>query len=393
MSEYGDTVDITRFIAGRGLNKISQKVESSDFSIVQSYDSIRLNLINKDRRFSLGTNKSLFPFTREEARVQVIFKDEAGIDHTSFQGLINEAATYEDERKETVKTVVVSFDSLFGQVQTPTIRDGLPFYVAMFLCMNQPKILENLNISLGRIRPEIDGVISDGNWFVGKTVQESMDALLLLSGSRVSIVGDGEVSVLPVERRDKVRKRFFGPFEFQNKSPKILSVKNLNTGTQRVFNEITINDQRITNDASIRVNGVRSAGSFDFGFVDNSAAGVAGRDIVDQFAWERREVEITVLSKDVQDLSLLDIVAVDSPSFLQKNSGQEFFPLWGEDIGDQVIPVETGVSITPNVHWEIFEKIEKPQGYNCMLKLREASVAIGSTAVYGSGRYGEVRYA
>ena len=101
---------------------------------------------------------------------------------------------------------------------------------------------------------------------------------------------------------------------------------------------------------------------------------------------------MTVLSKDVQNVSLFDIISIDSPSFLQKSFGQELFPLYGEDIEDQVMPRETGLHITPNIHWEVFEKIENPQKFNCMLKLRETATVVTGAAAYGRAKYGQSKY-
>lgn len=388
---YGESINVTRNVDIRGLTKISQKVDSSDFSIVQSYDSLRMKFINDQGRFSLGTNNTIFPYTRDESRVTVRFTDSGGVTHVSFQGLINDTATYEDERNRTIKLVVVSLDSVFKRVLCPNLFAGITFKRAFWLLLNQEMVMHNIIVLFENINPAVDRVISSASWFTNRTLQEGIDALLLLSNSRLYIDSLRRVHITSSEPVNEIKRAFYGPYDTRRRSPIVLEIKDINTGDQRVFNSIEINENTILDQSSINTHGVRSVGSFDYPFVTDQTARELGRLIIENLLWPQEEIQIKVLSEFVQDIQLMDIVNIDSPSLVQTIGGQNFLPLFDSEEENQVIAMETGKNITPNITWQVFEKVENPQSYNCVLKLRQTARPIRTilNLTWGLSNWGE----
>ena len=113
---YSDGVDITRYIEKNGLKKINQTIDSSDFSTQQSYNSIKLKLINHENIFSIDSIRSIFfSRVRDNSIIRISFIN-GDSETVAFEGRISDEGTYEDEAKKTIRFTVVSFESGFNKI-------------------------------------------------------------------------------------------------------------------------------------------------------------------------------------------------------------------------------------------------------------------------------------
>ena len=103
---YGDQVDISDQVIATKFGKIKQSIDSGNYDIgIYTYADLRLTVANFDGRFNDETDSaSMFYFTRDRAKIQVKYTDDAGVQSTVYDGLINDEATLQDFEKDTVKS-------------------------------------------------------------------------------------------------------------------------------------------------------------------------------------------------------------------------------------------------------------------------------------------------
>lgn len=369
---YSDGIDITQYIEKNGLKKITQTVDSSDFSTEKNYNFIRLTLLNHGQHFSINSTRSFFNETRDESRVRISFINDDGGVTVPFEGVINDTGTYEDEGKKTIRFTVLSYDSMFTRVfvknpRQPNRPVSIVEAINLFLSNEfLPSSLTKGSVSVG-----FDVDIDDPSWFSQRTLSEALDALLLASGSILSIRGQA-ISVVPRgKRRREGLPVFFGYHDKKRRSPTIFKIGKINTGKQRVFNSIRVNETTVQNRNSILVNGLKDQSSLDIPFInDTSKENYIGEKSLAPFLWEKEELEITILSKDAQSIILGDLISIDFGPDVQKTQGQKLIPLYGITKRPQM-PIESGRIIPRAINWEIYEKIENTKELNCKIKLRQ----------------------
>ena len=368
--QYADPIDITRFVDQRGLKKISQTVDSSDFSINRTTNSIRLTLINFNNIFSLHNNKSVFYNTRDESIITVSFVDDANKKTISFEGILDDSGTYEDEKMKKIKIVVASFEAVLKKYSIPQIGQGLTFSQAIRSILSLDEIAGLLSIR--EIETGIDFIIDDKQWLETQNVFRAINLLLIVSNSIMQINKDRSITIRPRNNRGtEVKKVFHGYHNKQRQFPMILEINSINTGIQRVFNFIRINTREIRNNVSETRYGLKETQDINIPFIDDeSKERQIGEAILSGFLFAKEELEIKVLSQDTRDLELNDIVSIDFHSEVKPLASQEFLPLYGIT-KNAVFPFESGRIIPRALKWEIYEKNENPRDLNTVLKLRQ----------------------
>lgn len=400
--KLGELIDITPYMAMGGVNKINQTVESSDFSLESVFDSLEIKLIN-DGRFSLGTINSIFSKTREGSIFRVVFINDDDESFISFQGLINDSGTYEDETDRTIELVIVGLESLFSRLSGITIRPNSTFREALFQIFDRPDVKELFDININEINLLFDETIDDVGIFNRISLNDAITKLLFASNSLIRVIpyrdystGDrvGLLRVLSRDPRGFAEKTLSGGDHSLVPSPFIFEIKEINTGRQRLFNKIKVNDEEVEATDSTREHGIIDAPDMQVEFINSKTKlrGI-GNAALFPFKWEREELEVVLLSSGVQEIDLLDIVAIDVWPFISKPTGEEYFPLVGEDLTGKLVPYESGKRILPSESWIVYEKEENPQKFNCVLKLRkglEGFLILGNVSRYGDGSsYGD----
>ena len=397
----GRELDITdRLIAG-GLGQVKQRIESSDYVVGSFvYDSMRISLVNSDGRFSEGGEH--FPHGGGRTHVRLRHTNAAtGVTTTAFQGLVEEMSIKEDERRYTVKLEVLSLDSIINKTIIPAgeVRDGITFRNAMFEILNRAPINQFLNIDIANIMPLFDGIVDNGEWFSNRSAKEAMDSLLIAGGCYAYTDRSGNYIVrpraIPNVAPPAPSRTFYAAHDKRRLTPIILSLRHINSGINRVFNKVRINEQDYSDQNSIDFYGLKDRGTISMPFITSihTAYNIA-QNLVHEFRFAKGEMLIDVLAADVQRLEVGQVLKIDVRKLVT-------FPglpaLYGQaKYSTAKYGYEKGKIVPRQLVWTIYDKIEAPEKLTAVLKLRQYGRESGDNIViedvYNEARYGQGRY-
>lgn len=404
---YGTEVDVTKdidlsdYIKEGGIGTIKQDVDNGDYDIgVFTYDSITMKALNIDGRFNDENDwRSIFKYSRDKAKVVINFLDPYGATQTSFNGLVNEEGTYQDFLKDEVKFKVLSRDSVIRKTKVSggTIPNGTSFSTAIKSIINVPDITSVLTYDSSKVMVGLDLTIDDGSWFDDKTSKEALDALMVASGS-VMVIENSTMVVRTREENSGSVFQFYGHGDLFGRE-NILNIKNLNTGVQRMFNSIMVNDREVSDATLIEVFGARQK-KIDLGFItDSTKLQLIGTNILNEFKVPKLELEIETTTEVAKDLNLFDLVSIDYPYRVKPSNG-DVLPTYGVSrYGQAVYPIIQGnMKIRPALAFKVIGFQEKPKDYKTIVKLRQRGTTISDGlfsslgTYYGTAIYGESAY-
>ena len=404
---YGEEIDVTKdidlsdYIKEGGIGTIKRDVDNGDYDIgVFTYGSITVRALNLDGRFNDENDwRSIFPYTRDKAKVVINFLDPDGNAPISFDGLINEEGTRQDFLKDEVKFKVLSRDSVIRKTKVTggRITNGSFFSTAIKNIINVPEITAVLTYDESKINVGIDLEIDDGAWFDNKTSKEALDALMVASAS-VMTIEDGTMVVRTREENSGSVFFFYGHGDLFGRE-NILNIKNLNTGMQRMFNSIVVNNSEVSDQTYIDTYSLRQK-KIDFGFItdDVKETDIANR-ILEEFKVPKLELEIETATETAKDLKLFDLVAIDYP-YRVKPSDENPLPTYGVSrYGQARYPLIQGnMKIRPALAFKVVGFQEKPKSFRTVVKLRQRGITISDglfssiATLYGTAIYGESVY-
>ena len=395
----GGEVDITHRVIRGGLGNVKQRIESSDFVAGNfSYDSMRIQLINDDGAFSVGGE--YFPGGGGYTRIMLRHISGDGNMVDAFSGLVEEMSIKEDERRYTVKMEVLSLDSIINKTIIPAgaVRDGVTFRNGLMAILDRRPIIDYININLNNIMLQYDGIINNGEWFSLRDGKTAIDLLLIASGAFAYVDKNRNYIVSPRILADKTPgKTFYAAHDMRRRSPVVLAAKQINSGINRVFNKVAVNDEVYTDDISIDYYGLKDRGTISMPFITSRLSSYAiAQNLILEFRYAKTEMQVDVLAADVQSLEVGQVIKLDIRKLVFAAEGK--LPgLYGQGIfGRGKYNYETGKFISRNIIWTIYDKIEAPEKLTATLKLRRYGRAIGDEIVfediYGEALYDEGRY-
>ncbi len=377
---YGSTVDVTQdidltdFI--KSLGTIKREIDNGDYDIgIFTFGDITLNAINFDRRFNTPDDaRSIFKYRRDRCKVEVIFYDESGNASTRFRGLINDDATTLDFEKSLIRFKVLSLDSIFRQIQIPSgaIVTGDLFSTAIKKILNVPEITTTFTYLAANITVDLDLAIDDGEVFSSTIAKDSLDQLLLASNSILYVDSTDTVYVTPRAESATTFYLYGSGDRFGREN--IISAKSYNTGLQRAFSSVKVNDLTVvTDEGYVSEYGFRQKSvSFDFITTLSKEEQIAQK-IIDEFRVPKPEFEVTVISSEVDGIELLDAVSVALDYRFAPAGGDEHIPLIGSSVyGSFHYPKSVGAyRINPSLKWKVISIDEDPKKFTTTLKLRQ----------------------
>ena len=379
---YGTEVEVSDRVDISGIKRIKQSVDSGDFQVgVFTSNDITVRLINFDGKFNDETDsRSMFPAGRDLTKVRVSFTelDEEG-DETatiSFLGLINEEATKQDIKTDSVTFRVLSSDSVIRKSRVPSGRVASgsdTVSTAVVKILNTPKISSVLTVSAANINPDVDVTIDDGESFNDRPTLEALNDLMLASNS-VLIIDQSDNVIVKSRLEDTTKDviNLYGPFD-QFGRENIINITKYNPGRHRTFTTVKVNNILRTNAAFEEIFGARRK-TIDLDFItsDTTEAIIAAR-VLDEFKMAKIELNVDVATQFVKDAELLDRVSVNYPLRVVPTS--KFLPVIGvTEIGDanDKLPRTFGsISINDRTAFKIIEKVEDPRNFVTRLKLRQ----------------------
>lgn len=389
---YGEAVDVTKDLditefIHENIGSIKREIDSGDYDFgVFVFGAITLNCFNHDGRFSHPHDwRSLFRYKRDLAKVSVVFTNTKGEEQIIFSGLINEDATRDDDLPEsnfkdaTIRFKVLSEDSIFRHVPVAggAVGAGVLFSTAIKQILNTAAITAVLNFDPDNIKVAMDLTIDDGEYFSGMSVKEALDELLVASHSVLYIDQNKNIIV-----SDRTERGALYPLYGENDPlgrGNILEISGYNSGLQRAFSAVEINDTERVRSAFVNEYGYRKK-SITFDFVsDITKCEAIAEMMLDGFSVPRFECTVQVAMDDVMGIDLLERVSIDHPYRFTPADGQDFIPtLDTAVIGQTVFPRVSGVlNILPNIIWKVIGIEYRLKDFTAKLKLRQIGTVIG----------------
>lgn len=399
-----DISDLVEDVAGT----ITKSIDSTDFSVgIYTFNDVQLTCDNSDGRLSdTSDSRSIFPFSRDRAKIRIVFDNGDSVPPTTYKGVISDSATEISSDTDELTFTILGPDSVLNNSMVPagSIADGATVLQAMIAILSTSDITSVLNVSFSNLNPQNNIVIDDGSKFDNLNKNSAMTQLLGVSNSVMIIDANNNVIV-----RDR-QPNFSNPITYlygkgdQFGRENIKSIQSYNTGLQRTFNSILVTggqatavvtdidsvEQTVTKETqtgsasqltSQALYGLRQK-AISFAFItDPTTLALIAQGYIDEFAFPKIELEVIVSTGDVVDTDLLDEVSVNYP-LLVTPSGK-FLPIIGvTKIGDTDSPlpyVKGAISIDSSLGFKIIEKTEDISAYETTLKIRQ----IGSTLTDG----------
>lgn len=369
-------IDISEFVTEKGIGKIKNEIDNGDYEFgIFTFSDITLNMVNYSGKFNDEfSSYSIFKFKRDLAKVKIQFIKTDSSAVINFEGIINDEATRQDNKKGIVKFKVLSFSSIFRKVKVAAgvITNGVSFSSAIKTILNDPDITSLLTFDPSKITVGLDLTVDDGSKLDDRTTQNALNDLLLVSSSILFI--DDTQTIIVTTRTDTseaVTHSYFAGDDVLGRED-VLSIKNFNNGLHRLFNGIIINGSITEDPISANRNGVRQK-SLTFDFITNSTNFITiGNSILDDFKNPRFEMELKVRTEDSLTVKILDLVTIGFTSVIAPAEGKTVFPLYGvSKYGSDNYPlVNNPLPIRNNELFRVIGIFEDPKNFTTVLKLR-----------------------
>jgi len=398
---YGDEIEITDFVLENSISPIRVGIDSTDYDIgIFFFDDVQLTMANIDGYFNDDQDyRSIFPYGRDKAKCRVVYRDSKNIDDGTivFNGLVADEATRIDAQKDEIQFRVLSKYSILKDVNVSggTITDGMLASSAFYSILNVPKITAVLNVDALNINPANDIVIDVGSEISSKSVKDALNQLLLATNSVILVDDDDNILIQSRnETNDRPVLELFGPFDLKRRE-NIIDIKNYNTGKQRMFTAVQVNDAQEVNNGHIDYYGYKQK-TIDMPFItDQTTERLIASELLAEFKTPKIELEVTVPTSIARGYKPLDRVSIDHPLRIIPVDGT-FLPIVDEAvIGDDLTPIPktTGsISIEPQMGFKILEIKEDPKSFETSLKLRQIGIDIGD-GYFSTSLCGIINYA
>lgn len=378
-STYGSEVEITDRVELDGVSEILRSIDSEDYSFgVYAFNDVSLGCDNADGYFGgPEDSRSLFQFNRDLAKVRIVYYQD-DTETVTFRGIVNEEGTRYDLSNDRLTLRVLGRDSAIRKTKVipGIVGDATTIKNAIYAILNREEITRVLTVNLSDINPDEDGTVDDGSELDNRPTKEVLDEMLIASNSVLIINSSDEVIV---KSRQDVSVdpplELFGKGDLYSRE-NIIAITDYNSGLQRLFNAIKLNDVDVADVDSIAVYGLRKK-EFTFSWLtDVTNITTLANRILREFKYPKIELRVAVATEIAKDYDLLDTVSVDYP--LVKFPAGAFLPICGVTAcGDTTAPlpkVSGSVVIAADVGFKIIEISENVKDFVTVLKLRQVGV-------------------
>lgn len=379
---YAAEVEVQKIIFISGISSIKKTIDATDFGIgVYRFDDITIRADNSRGTFSdERDSRGIFKFSRNLAKVRIVFKDSTGSTIT-FRGLINDEAARVNPNTDRISLRVLSRDSVIRNSTIPpgAINDGQTVSEAFKQILDRSPITDVLNFSASDINPDLDFTIDDGSVFDNEKSIPRLNELLLASNS-VLVLDSSDNIIIKSRTEDVITPTLllFGKGDIHARE-NIIRIKKHNTGLHRVFTSVKLNNVEVSNIPIGNEFGFRQKKiTFDW-LTDSDTILLIANNILDEFKAPKEELEVDVATSLVKDSDLLHRASADIPLSALSEEGKDIPQIGVAQIGDSntPLPIEQGsLRIDPRVLFKIIEISENPTNFISTLKLREAGTEL-----------------
>lgn len=383
-NEYGTKtdvsldVDISDLVLMGGISNIIREIDQGNYEIgIFNYGDVQLTCYNNDGKFNERDldSRSIFPWRRDKTIVEISYINESGTTTQVFKGIIADRATRDDSATGKITFKVLSLDSIFGQEQIPTgaIKTGDNFSKAFEVILNTSFIDTLLNYNVANINPALDLIIDDGSKFDKLITKTALDELLQASNSILLIDSSDNIIVRSRTENANSPHQFFS--NDRNKQDNIRMISERNTGLQRMFNSVLVNDFESKNQSSIDDFDVRQIKfSLDFITTEPNEQAIAD-SILSDFGTPKEEFWLTTDTETAKVINFLDKCSVSMDLLLKAEPG---FNVGMYDIDQYEVskyPVQIGsMFIDGRRIFKVIGFRHDPENYVTALKLRDTGV-------------------
>lgn len=378
---YGDEVDVSDRVQLKGVGAIKRSIDSGDYDFgAFTYSDVSITCSNPDGFFNNSEDsRSMFPYSRDLAKVSVVFFQEVDQSTITYRGLINDEATRTLLKTDEIQFRVLSRDSIIKKtvIDTGLVQNGDSIATAIFRILNVDAITNILTISLADINPDYDGVVDLGSAFDEKNAKDAISELLIASNSIMTLTEDDEVIVKSRNASTEEPLLLFGVGDLRQRE-NIIDIQDYNTGLQRIFNSITVNERNTKDTDSILTFGARvKEVSYDW-MTNNTHIDEFGAAMLSEFKFPKIELRVKVPTFLAKEFDLLDRVSINYP--LKAFPTSQFLPICGAfacgDVDYKTPHIVGSVSINPNLAFKIIEISEDTKTFNTTLKLRQVGTEV-----------------
>lgn len=384
-----DWTEVTDRVAKIG--DIEIDTDSQEFQLgVFKNSSVSITLDNRNGEFTdVGNTQSIFVYKRADTQCKVTWLQAAELpragwvtvpfyvaeEKTLFEGLLSDDTFAENAKTEQVEFRILGFEKLFDDALVPfsDLSVGQSIAEMIYTCLNQTSITGLLTVTQGNITPDTDQDPDVIDFMENKPVSEILDLLLLVSNS-VLWITDRTVYVGPRDPSASLIYTFYGQASIVG-IENIIDVKDIRTGINRVFNQLTWADSTAVqkDTTSIALNGLHTKEISFEAFTDVSKQNTLLLALVTEFATKKKELTLTArLNDETQALVLLDKVNVDYPTVFTATPGYEL-PICGIAVcGEAVLPKGLwSLTLDTSTYFKILRKTISPSKQTVTFKLRE----------------------
>lgn len=378
---YGTEIDISDRVTFDGIGAIKRGIDSTDYDIgIFRYDDISIKCVNDNGYFNEETDpRSIFRFSRDLAKVRVVFTNEDGTVIT-FRGLLNEEASRTETVSDTVTLKILSLDSVIRNTKVAggVITAGMTCKAALEAILNVPAITSTLVFNASNINPVYNFVIDDGTKLQNKNTRDVLNTLLLASNSIMTIDDSQNMIVRSRDYNPVTVLNLYGPHDIHRRD-NIINLTAYNTGKQRMFTAVRVNDTERTNAAYQLQYGYKQKKiALDYITSAQTEAEIAQR-LAEEFKAPKVEVNVKVSTKIAKDVKLLDPVSLNYPLRIRPIKNK-FLPVIGiTKIGDAMAPLPYtfgSLQVSKNIAFKVIEINENPKDFTTILKLRQIGTSI-----------------
>lgn len=374
-----DFTEITEYVDASSMGTIVQELDSSDYNIgVIRNSNLSIKLNNQEGLFSTpDIADSLFRSKRDDSIIKITYdftsydimpgffnpgEEIVSLEYDIFEGLLNDDATVDDAKTQTVSFQVLGYESILQKLQVPfaSIANGDLISEIIYTCLNQTEFTSFISVDALNIDLDTDIAIDDVADLENKSVLDALKDLLLIANSVLYIDLDQVVHVVARVATADVQYTFYGQAS-NNGVENICELKDIRTGVNRVFNywswKDTANYQE--NVSSVTVYGARNK-SIDLPLVTNSTSqNTILSNLLTEFADPKKEITVKAVinDEDILSLFLLDRVSIDYPQIILTGLGNTV-PIYDVDRYDEVVypGVLNSINIEPDDSWKVMKR-------------------------------------
>lgn len=402
---YGDEVEISDYVKNLP-SVLTRSIDSTDFSVgIYTFNDIQISCENASGFLGdQNDTRSMFPFSRDRARVRIVLDQGEDEPPTRYNGLINDEASRVDSDNDEITFSILGPDSILKNSEIPagSISDGMLVSQALVAILNTSDVRSVLGVSLSNLNPSNDITIDLGAKFDKMKKRDALEELLAKSNSILII--DEDLNIIVRDRTHSVVRPILYLYAKGDKYGRenIKSITGHNDGLHRTFNSVLVKGgqgsasvvdtsvvtQSVATTAAVgsarnltsqNLYGVRAKDDLGCEWVtDEATLDLIAEGYVAEFAYPKMEFQVTVKTHVVTGYDLLDQVSVNFP--LVNRPAGKFLPVIGiTKIGDTDSPLPyTKGSITIEATWgfKIIEWTEDIENFETTLKLRRVGVSL-----------------